>query len=717
MKPMDPRFIKRRDFLISSASLAGVGLPALGWAATPCPPAAFSVTGGTSTSKSCGSASGLPALTLTSAAASGTYPWTFGQAFRRGDVPSGSYITGDSNNFQADVRNRWSDGSVKFAVLSGVSTFAQNQAKVVSLSTTSSAPASANVAEPTSLDVSVTFSGSVAGICMLQSALGVDKESWSGKSTGGRVRKILGPVMSEFHYYVPTSDAHVAVWFYVRRYSNGATEVETVVENGWLLVASPGQKDYTVAVRIGGATVYGPATLSHLHHTRWSRVDWVGTDPAISPSHDAAYLRSTRLVPNYGYTNPSTSAWADLASAINPTPFARGNLPNVMGTTGYDQSIGLLPRWDALYCSSGHANAYRAVMSNARGAGRYALFYRNESTGRPLQYSQYRSGPSVPSAGGGAPPAWAVSHHPSVGYVAYLVSGRWPMLELCQFAPTRNFIDCNPEYRQYDKYVIHFNHGTFTTRGGAWSIRSLAQAATVSPEYLAGASPVAADAAIRNESIAALNNTFAWLRARYVDGTVDGGIHKNTVGWLGQYDGGDTSDGANWWGRSWMVDFQTGAIAFAYDLEPGNATADHIACRNHSFRHRVDMLGTEATWNFRRGVAYNRPYLKNMSPESPQFMSIAEAFAAYKSLNALTALSSNVGDALKDHTSERDLYVGSSSDVVYGYWANATPAIVYAVDAGFPGATTAWQRMTSAPNWSQADAGADDNPTWALVPR
>ena len=41
----------------------------------------------------------------------------------------GSEIASDSSDFQADVRNRWSDGSAKFAVLSGISGFSQGLPK------------------------------------------------------------------------------------------------------------------------------------------------------------------------------------------------------------------------------------------------------------------------------------------------------------------------------------------------------------------------------------------------------------------------------------------------------------------------------------------------------------------------------------------------------------------------------------------------------------
>src|SRR4029079_12791888 len=123
-------------------------------------------------------------------------------------------------------------------------------------------------------------------------------------------------------------------------------------ENGWMVVASPGQKDYAVSVNVGGSTRYS-GSLNHFHHSRWARVDWVGTDPAVTPKHNAAYLRSTKLVPNYGFTSPSSAAFSGLATAINPAPFALGNWTATMGDTGAQAAIGILPMWEALYCTSG----------------------------------------------------------------------------------------------------------------------------------------------------------------------------------------------------------------------------------------------------------------------------------------------------------------------------------------------------------------------------
>ncbi len=511
----DHKGMKRRDFLRTASGLMGTAVAGVGWAATPCPPPTVSVAGGTASSTPCSASSGLPVLTLTSLAAAGTYPWTFGQAFRKGDVPASAFITSNANGTQADVRNRWSDGSVKFAILSGLSSLTPNVPKAVAIATSANAPAGSNVTEPTTLDVSVTFTGDVTGTYTLQSCLGVDRSAWS-KADAGRIRQILGPIMSEFHYYRPTTDQHVAVWFYVRRYSNGATEVETVVENGWMNVAAPGQRNYGVSLAINGTTRYS-GTLNHLHHTRWSRVDWMGVDPQITPRHDVVYLRSTKLVPNYGFTSPSSGAFSGLASALNPAPFALGNWTADMGSTGAQGPIGLLPKWEALFCTSADSRAYVATISNNRGSGRWPIHYRDETTGRACLHQSYPNiclvdgwgtPPPAPSGGG---TRWDIPHHPSNGYLAHLLEGRWPQLESLQFAADYAILDSNPDTRQGGGVLACIN-SPLTTRGVAWAWRTVGQAAAISPTSLGGSVPSPADAAVQSAFASSIANTASWAK-------------------------------------------------------------------------------------------------------------------------------------------------------------------------------------------------------------
>jgi len=50
--------MKRRDFVLASAGMAGAMVPGVGWAAQPCPPPQVSVSGGTSATTSCATSVG-----------------------------------------------------------------------------------------------------------------------------------------------------------------------------------------------------------------------------------------------------------------------------------------------------------------------------------------------------------------------------------------------------------------------------------------------------------------------------------------------------------------------------------------------------------------------------------------------------------------------------------------------------------------------------------
>jgi hypothetical protein len=710
MKPKDPRFIRRREFLISTATLAGVGLPAIGWAASkPCPPSTLSVTGGSSTTSSCASSGGLPVLTLTSAAVSGIYPWTFGQAFRKGDVPNGSYITGDSSGFQAEVRNRWSDGSVKFAVLSGISSFTQGQPRAVGLSTTSSTPVGTNVAEPSSLDVSVAFSGGVSGTYALQSVLGLDKESWGSKATGGRVRKILGPVMSEFHYYVPTSDPHIAVWFFVRRYSTGATEVETVIENGWLRVASPGQRDYTVTVRVGGATVYGPAALNHLHHTRWSRIDWIGVNPSVTPKHDGTYVKATRLVPNYGeFGQPSEATLNGLVQSAEP--FGQAGWPSEMGNAGSGGCI--LNNWDALYVNSGDLRAYRSVIANSQAAGRYGIHYRDETTGDPPLYSSYSSyvygsNPGIPGVGSGAssfpanggssPPTYAKSHAVPLGYLPYLLTGRHSFREQVEFQAQVSYFGATYTSTFEGMRIALTSAGAFTTRGAGWAIRSMAAAVVCAPDSDSRAAQYKAH----------LAKTLGYYGANYTN--------KNNLGLVeaySSYNSGVTTDLTNF-----MEDSLTMSVGWAYQVANEHLGSDRTRADAFAvwrMKHIVGRFGPQSGYCYRDAATYTCRYADSDLTSGSTTAFNAGLYADWATVYAKTIGANNCGasNALNGSSGGAPAELSTNP---YSYWALAHTALAFAVDLGAPGATEGWQRLVSASNY--APGNFRNLPLWSVVPR
>lgn len=640
-------------------------------------------------------------VTLTLTGGGSGKAWTFGHAFKQGDVPSGNYITATGpSSFQAEVRNTWADGSVKYAVLSGVG------GTSAVLSGTSTAPSGSNVAEP-STTATVQFS-SPATTVSLATARTNGSMSWS-KTTAHKVREILGPVMSEFHYYSPVSgDNHLAVWWFVRAYSNGSVEVETVVENGWLNVASSTSKSYTVTVVVDGTTRYGPTALTHLHHTRWQRTDWVGTDPAVTPSHDSAYLRSTYLVPNYttAYGAPSSATLNALVQTAEP--FAQAAFPSSMGAAGGGGCI--LNNWEALYVTSADARAYRSTIANSQAAGRYGIHYRDETTGNPPLYASYTTygydGSGISDCGsvlttfptgGTAPPNYAKSHARPMGYLAYLLTGRHSFREQVEFqAQVSNFATNYTSTFEGVRYP-HVASGAFTTRGAAWAIRSFAAAVVCVPDGDSRAGQYRAQ----------LGKTFGYYGANYTG--------QNALGILigySSYNSGVTTDYT-----SFMEDSFTMASAWAYQvaneqLGSDRARADAFVLWRAS--HIVGRMGTQSGFCYRDAATYTVRYAStDLSGTS------AATFNAGVYSDWATVYTNTVGTNTCNASTTLNGSSGGAPSILstdgYPYWGLVHTALAFAVDLGITGASDAWTRYTSAPNY--APSGFNELPLWGVVPR
>lgn len=744
---------------------------------------------GTATGSPPVSLTALTTLNVTSGAASGTRPWTFGQGFVEGEVPSGAYITTDAAQSQADVRNRWPDGSVKYASISALGAFTQNVKKAFTISVTPTAPSGSNVAELTTLDVVLTITGDGAGTYSLQSCLGVDRSTWS-KAGAGRIRQIPGRVMSEFHYYRPTSDPHLAIFWWVRVYSNGSVEVETAVDNAWLDVASVGSKVYAVVLAINGSTVYAkkigrevldvssstattvvfdgdttgdlpnggqvfvndddsivytiastsfnsgtnkttltvsggtlPAVTSlfmwhHRHHRRWYHIDWAaGTDPLCVPEHDVAYYRRSGLMPNFEVPAPTAGAFSGLSTARNPKPFDLGDWNPAMGSGGEQDQIGLVPYQDAHYCASAHPTAYAAVVCNSRCAGRWPVHHRDETTGRPARWEPYGNRSVMENWGvpftGATRDDWDTPHHPSQGYVPYLVEARWSQLEELQFLGSAMMLSSSTTTRQGLGVLACFN-SPLTTRGYAWAVRSVGQAAGISPTRLNDVTAPAADAALQLSYATCIANTATWTRGHYID---PGAPEFNTIGWLGHYSEGDEGPASEFWGRSWMEDFQRLAWGHVSDLKPeGVSQTDIIVVRDHSYKGVISRCGDETGWNYRRLALYNKPY-KFLTP-TERFMDPSESLSSYKTVKGLPALSANPGDSLKDQSENSDVTPGSSSNGISGYLGQAVAPLAMAAGQGVAGARAAYAIVKGASNFESSRVGVNNKPTFGgIVPR
>lgn len=652
-------------------------------------------------------------LSLTSPTGGTQLPFTVGQALREGAVPNGQVLTsGEVPNLQTVVRNRWPDGSAKFVLLSGKLDLTANTWRTIGLAA-GTAPAGAAVSindlKATGITASVQFAS-------------FGTASWSAGDWDTPTQTIAsGPQMSSWVFRKPIgSDPHLVAWLEVRAYQGGQIEVLPWIENGTLRVAGPTSKSGTASFTLGGSQRFSQS-LALLHHQRAvlasgsTFTHWLGNDPAITPRSNTAYLMSTKLVPHYrGSTAANSTLFASLPTSY--TPVGQASYPDAMGAAGYDRSIGLLPQWDAAYLTSGgDPRAYRAVVINAYTAGRYATHYRDEATQRPLAFATYPdlvlsgTGPTgvsdagasttntyTPTPSGTSPPNFANSHHPSMGYLAYLLTGWHYHAEETQFTATLIWLKQNDNTRQYAKGVIETITGANTTRGAAWSLRTIAQAATATPD----ADP------LRAQFVAMLDHNIEHYHGRYV------ATPNNPLGLVEPYS--DYVAGDPWESAIWMDDFFTAACGYLRELKSHTPSqqARLDAFLAWKYVSIVGRLGSGAAGSF--NYRYAARYTVNYAPSATANFrtGVGTWYANWGAVATAMAIpAADGGNALMGDSG------GSAASMSSGYWGNLQPALAYAVDHGAAGAADAYDRLVGASNFTPNATQFNDTPEWGIKPR
>lgn len=651
----------------------------------------------------------VASFTLNSASGGANLPFTLGYAFKKGQIPSGTRVTGSVSQLQVIPKNTWPDGSLKFAIVSGLTSLTAGTPLTVNLATGTPS----TVANLTTDDLRLTgITASIGG-----GAFGT--ASWTPADWAAPFMTwISGPFMSSWLYRKPIgTDPHLVAWLEVRMYRGGAVEVLPWIENGYLNVANPINKSATYTFSLGGKQRFSGAIdlPNHCRTVLVSGTDlsyWLGTAPQITPNHDKAYLQSTGLVPTYNTTVPSSAAlWSSQASSFQPLQL--GNFTAAMPDTGYQAAIGILPEWDVLYLVSDDARAYVSSQMNAYSAGRYGIHYRDENTNRPLRFSSYpnlvvndSAGTGItnigasskntytPAASGTVPSTWDIPHHPSVAFMAYLITGRFYFMEEVQFAATTNYLVNTDTNRKFAAGVFITTSGSNTTRGAAWALRTLVQATCVTPD----------DDPLRVEFVASMTANVDYYHSTYV------AQPNNSMGIVAPYLN-YTAGSGKFSEAAWQQDFFTAAVGYAIDADAGMAAASNtklqafFAWKAQSIIGRLG--GTSSTeflycdaaqYTFCVAPSENANFLNG---SGPWYASWGEIYRA-----TLGVANPGVGGPLR----------GGYFPEPTSYWGNLLPAIAYAVRHNVPGAAAAYARMTGASNWQDFIAAFAHAPVWGVSP-
>lgn len=650
----------------------------------------------------------LPKLRLASPVGGALVPFTVGQPLRQGDVPAGQVlVSAGVPELQCVVRNRWPDGSAKFAVISGRVNMKPRVPVSIDMRPGPAPAPGAAVA--------------LAGLQALGLQASIDfgpfgRASWSAADWDRPVlHGVSGSQMSSWAFRRPVGrDAHLVAWLEVRLYKGGHVEVLPWIENGYLNVPGSGEKSGVATFILNGAERFSqPLTL--LNHQRavlagpQALTHWSQADPQVTPAHDTAYFIATRLVPHYAAVTPDASV---LFKRL-PTEYAplmQGSYSPAMGMAGYHPSLGLLPEWDAAYLTTGaDPRAYRSVLFNGYAAGRFGIHYRDEKTQRPLAFASHPNLTMAPGSGvgslggsstrtltpapsGGMPPQYVTSHHPSLGYMAYLVSGWHYFVEEAQFAATANYLRVSDNVRGFSKGLMEPIGNQ--TRGAGWALRTLSQAAAITPD----------DDPLRAQLVASLDANVEHYHRRYIAGP------SNPLGLVEPYSNYNKQPGP-YQMAIWMEDFLTASFGHMRDLAAYSPAlqAKLDAFLAWKYRSVVGRLGAggESDFPYPHAAQYTLPYAPSGSAD--WVTGKGPWYASWGEVARIMQLPTGIRS--------RDPLASGYPTTATAYWGSLLPALAYAVDHGAQDAAEAWARVRAASNFQLLLDNFNDSPGWGITPR
>jgi hypothetical protein len=312
----------------------------------------------------------LPTGTATS------YPYQFGRVFKQGVIANYPQvlIDGVPQTTQADVKNRWPDGSVKFAILSLVVSSlntAQSTLTFQNQSTVNSTPETkANMLANYDFDCiidatsgGIPISGAPVSARAILTAISDATLASNTSSDSPNSRYwTQGPICTTVILCDHTTKAydfgtnstykslrpifHVQFWPSLNKY-----KVRVIVEGSD--VTKLQDEIYDVSLSIGNSsptTVYTKTSIPQSCGTRWTKVFWSGTAPSvINVDHNANYLANVKVIPYYDpLAKPSPASissdyatWSGVAKDI----YDPGYYTKLQQAPGGRSEIAIINQW------------------------------------------------------------------------------------------------------------------------------------------------------------------------------------------------------------------------------------------------------------------------------------------------------------------------------------------------------------------------------------
>lgn len=680
---------------------------------------------------------GAAVCSVTMEGAGTNVPFTFGQPLKEGDLTfsDGLLARGPTGDLplQVDAKATHPDGSMRHAIVSGI----------IPALTGSQRFDLVRVQRPTTPSTALW----TPEILVLAT---FDTDRPFAATLGAHWDILLdGPVAAESTCLVPfmrDGIAHpdMSAQFIVRAYANGNTWVSVALEHSRPYTGT-GDLAYGLNIAINGASVYS-SSEKHYPAARFRAVFWTGAAPNLHIKHDIDYLIASKADVNRDrrvqVPEATLESYRKALAEKDFGPMGVGRFAAGMGATGGRPEIGIAPDCYAATVLTMDKRAKELMLASAECAGSWSVHRRDDSDGpargRPLDVIHFQSASLQGNPNDTINPLTKLreklysytpnpasitaaypynvlsaslnkedsSHQAAFAYLPYLLTGDFYYLEELHFWCHYNLYCSNPHYRGLHRGLLKSDQ----LRGQGWSMRTLFQAAAITPD------DHPSKAAFRYwvaENLAFYNRTYTDGAPSYADGSINPFYNELGIITNGYSISYKVQSAAANGIAPWMDDHFVSAIGHGAEL--GFTEAGRLL--KWLARFQIGRM-TAPGYCFIDAAVYSLR-VREGDATTPWYESLAECHLKTfdPKLAGLPCNSQTRQDginALAGTTTKfiADQMTGYPTDP-QGFVANFQPALAMAVDSGHEAGAEAWAKFdarASQPNYGTA-------PQFAIVPR
>ncbi len=363
------------------------------------------------------------------------YPVQIGRPFKQGEIKDYPAVSvgGKAVFTQADVKNRWADGSVKFAILSFILPSLPANSSVILTFSNQSTGNNTPLSKETMLSanfnfdaqIKITSNGSAKTVSAREMLNAGDYTVWTSGPVATTI--ILADHSSNRKYdmgfdsYKSFRPVFEAVFWPATK----QVRVRYIGENSNTQTLQDIQYDLNLTLgKSSPQAVYSKSGLMHPMLTRWTKVYWINQAPEqkINIDNNLAYLGQTGYFPAFDTSVkvPDAAVESDYSNWLkNPHDmYDSGGWTKYMPTTGGRSDIAPFTNWTMRWLYSGDWRAREVALGMGDLAGAWRLHAREGNPSKKINKSQTVSGLGLPISVYAYPTTWLPDNNGSYGQLA-----------------------------------------------------------------------------------------------------------------------------------------------------------------------------------------------------------------------------------------------------------------------------------------------------------